>query len=231
MSNRPGKINDLQVPRGTIWNSKSTHYNPPIDPNTDIIQTWYHSHLCLQAAEVLTGGIIINGPSTANYDEDLGTMLLMDWSHTSAFNAWKSSRIYGLEIATQNGLINGSNTFNCDETTDAACIRGGKRCETSFVGGKKYRIRLVGSQADGYIKFTIDQRELALGFTYEVLNGFKLHWTVNTKNLEIDWAQPTLQIIDDGGSVFPTDSNIVDVAVQNQVRPAFTPSIPSFVFH
>lgn len=267
-------------------------------------------------------------------------MLLTDWSHTSAFDAWKSSGIYGLEIPTQNGLINGTNTFDCS-STDAACIGGGKRYETRFVKGKKYRFRLVGSQADGYIKFTIDnhvltviandlvpivpynttnvilasgqrydiivtanreagnfwlrsllqtscnlisndkaddvlgiiryegadttveptstsyeisdscgdepkeslvpwlkntvgaaysQKELALGFTYEVLNGFKFHWTVNTKYLEIDWAEPTLQIINDGGSAFPTDSNIVDVAVTNQVRPSFPPTIQLLPF-
>jgi hypothetical protein len=30
------------------------------------------------------GGIIINGPATGNYDEDLGNLFLNDWSHSTA---------------------------------------------------------------------------------------------------------------------------------------------------
>lgn len=43
--------------------------------------TWYHSHFALQAWEGILGGIIINGPATANYDEDLGMLFLNDWDH------------------------------------------------------------------------------------------------------------------------------------------------------
>ncbi|MBE7179882.1 MAG: multicopper oxidase domain-containing protein [Terriglobus roseus] len=34
--------------------------------------TWYHSHWALQAWEGVFGGIKINGPASANYDEDTG---------------------------------------------------------------------------------------------------------------------------------------------------------------
>src|SRR6266536_5421823 len=44
--------------------------------------TWCHSHFALQAWEGVLGGIIINGPATANYDEDLGVMFLNDWSRS-----------------------------------------------------------------------------------------------------------------------------------------------------
>lgn len=43
--------------------------------------SWYHSHFALQAWEGVFGGIIINGPATANYDEDLGVLMLNDWDH------------------------------------------------------------------------------------------------------------------------------------------------------
>jgi hypothetical protein len=43
--------------------------------------TWYHSHFALQAWQGILGGIIINGPATANYDEDLGMLFLNDWDH------------------------------------------------------------------------------------------------------------------------------------------------------
>lgn len=38
--------------------------------------TWYHSHWALQAWQGVFGGIIINGPATANYDTDLGMVFL-----------------------------------------------------------------------------------------------------------------------------------------------------------
>jgi FtsP/CotA-like multicopper oxidase with cupredoxin domain len=47
--------------------------------------TWYHSHFSLQYAEGLAGPLVINGPATADYDIDLGPVLVTDWSHVSAF--------------------------------------------------------------------------------------------------------------------------------------------------
>lgn len=38
--------------------------------------TWYHSHFALQAWEGIFGGIVINGPASANYDEDMGLVFL-----------------------------------------------------------------------------------------------------------------------------------------------------------
>lgn len=42
---------------------------------------WYHSHFALQAWQGIFGGIVINGPATADYDEDLGMLFLNDWDH------------------------------------------------------------------------------------------------------------------------------------------------------
>jgi FtsP/CotA-like multicopper oxidase with cupredoxin domain len=47
--------------------------------------TWYHSHFALQAWQGIFGGIVINGPATANYDEDLGMLFLNDWDHQVSF--------------------------------------------------------------------------------------------------------------------------------------------------
>lgn len=47
--------------------------------------TWYHSHFALQAWQGILGGIVINGPATANYDEDLGMLFLNDWDHEVSF--------------------------------------------------------------------------------------------------------------------------------------------------
>lgn len=62
----------------------------PTAPNEQITYTWratqygsswYHSHFALQAWQGIFGAIVINGPATANYDEDLGMLFLNDWDH------------------------------------------------------------------------------------------------------------------------------------------------------
>jgi FtsP/CotA-like multicopper oxidase with cupredoxin domain len=117
--------------------------------------TWYHSHYSLQYAEGLLGPLILNGPTTANYDEDLGMLFLQDWSHIPAFTRWPTARL-GAPPALENTLINGSNIFDCSTSTDAACIGGGKKFEMTFEAGKKYRIRLINVAIDGQFQFSID---------------------------------------------------------------------------
>ncbi|KAL1861180.1 hypothetical protein Plec18167_002884 [Paecilomyces lecythidis] len=111
---------------------------------------WYHSHFYVQAWDGVFGGIIINGPATANYDVDLGTMFLNDWYH-------KTADVLDLEAATSgpptatNGLINGTNSYN--DTL-------GARFETTFEAGTRYRIRLINAAADNHFRFMIDNHTL-----------------------------------------------------------------------
>lgn len=108
----------------------------------------------MQAWDGVFGGIIVNGPATANYDEDLGHVFLNDWSHVTA-------DVLALEAASsgpptsQNCLINGTNTWTEDDGTVV-----GSRFETNFVAGKRYRIRLVNGAADTHFRFTIDNHTL-----------------------------------------------------------------------
>jgi FtsP/CotA-like multicopper oxidase with cupredoxin domain len=117
--------------------------------------TWYHSHFTLQYADGLLGPMIVNGPATANYDEDLGVLMLSDWGHKSVFELWPVAQ-QGGPPTLENTLINGTNIYDCSTSTDAKCIGGGKRYETSFVAGKKYRIRLVNTAIDGHFRFSLD---------------------------------------------------------------------------
>lgn len=51
---------------------------------TDLLQ----SHITQQYGDGLLGPLIINGPATADYDEDLGMLFLSDWSHIPASELW-----------------------------------------------------------------------------------------------------------------------------------------------
>lgn len=128
---------------------------------------WYHSHWSLQLADGMYGPLIIHGPATANYDVDLGPVFLSDHFHKSVFITWTESAMYGgfpvrPSPNPPTGLFNGTNTYPCAKSDGPACLGTGKRSETFVQKGKKYRIRLLDAQTDGWMKFSIDGHKLTV---------------------------------------------------------------------
>ncbi|KAF2397485.1 hypothetical protein EJ06DRAFT_481637 [Trichodelitschia bisporula] len=119
--------------------------------------SWYHSHFALQAWEGVFGGIVIRGPTTANYDVDLGNLFLQDWSHQTVDELYMSAQLNG-PTAMDNGLINGTNVFGADG--DAA--QTGKRFEVNFEPGKSHLLRLVNVAIDTHFKFMIDNHTMTV---------------------------------------------------------------------
>jgi FtsP/CotA-like multicopper oxidase with cupredoxin domain len=119
--------------------------------------TWYHSHCALQAWEGIFGGIIINGPATADYDEDLGMMFLNDWSHQTVDELYIQAETSG-PPTLDNGLLNGTNVFGSDG--DAA--QTGSRFSVEFTNGTSYRLRLVNGAIDTHFKFSIDNHTMTI---------------------------------------------------------------------
>ncbi|KAI9048532.1 hypothetical protein LZ554_007365 [Drepanopeziza brunnea f. sp. 'monogermtubi'] len=113
--------------------------------------TWYHSHFALQAWEGVLGGIIINGPASANYDNDLGIMFLNDWTHETVDSLYHTAETSG-PPSLDNGLINGTNTYG-----DL-----GARFNMTVVAGETYRIRLVNGALDTHFKFMIDEHTMTV---------------------------------------------------------------------
>ncbi|KAJ4347142.1 uncharacterized protein N0V89_011080 [Didymosphaeria variabile] len=107
--------------------------------------SWYHSHYSLQAWNGVFGPMVIHGPATANYDEELEPIVLSDWTHQTCDELYSYAQTVG-PPELQNGLINGLNTFE----------DGGSRYETSFDSGKSYLIRIVNTAIDTHYKFAID---------------------------------------------------------------------------
>lgn len=130
-------------------------------PATQYGTTWYHSHFSLQYADGLYGPIIINGPASANYDTDLGTVMLTDWGHESAFALYDVAKI-GAPPTLENTLINGTNTFDCTSTTDANCLGTGSYFETTFEAGQSYRMRFINSATDAHFRLSIDNHNFTV---------------------------------------------------------------------
>lgn len=130
----------------------------PVAPDDTITYTWratqygsswYHSHFSLQAWEGVLGGIVINGPATANYDEDLGIVMLNDWDHQTVDELYSYAQTQG-PPTLDTGLINGTNVWE----------DGGSYFEVSVEEDTSYRIRLVNGAADTHFDFMIDNHTM-----------------------------------------------------------------------
>ncbi|KAI8261579.1 Laccase-2 [Colletotrichum sp. SAR 10_77] len=119
--------------------------------------TWYHSHFALQAWQGIFGGIIINGPATANYDEDLGMVFLNDWDHQTVDELYSTAETSG-PPTLDNGLINGTNVYG----DDGDSTQTGTRFNMTWTSGTSYRMRLVNAAVDTHWKFMIDNHTMTV---------------------------------------------------------------------
>ncbi|KAJ5652889.1 extracellular dihydrogeodin oxidase/laccase [Penicillium longicatenatum] len=134
---------------------------------------WYHSHFYVQAWDGVFGGVLINGPATANYDVDLGHVFLNDWYHQTADQLVLQAATGGPPTAP-NGLINGTNVWG----------ELGSRWETGFTPGTRYRIRVVNAAADQHFRFMIDDHELEV-----IANDFVPIVPFTTNQLSVGMGQ------------------------------------------
>jgi FtsP/CotA-like multicopper oxidase with cupredoxin domain len=218
--------------------------------------TWYHSHFILQYGDGLVGPLIINGPATANYDEDLGVIMLQDWGHKPASELWPILVAQGGGPPTlDNTIINGTNTFNCTGSTDSNCLGTGVRFETTFVSGTKYRMRIINTAVDAHFRFSIDGHTLqvigmdlvpivpyntssilvSIGQRYDIIvnanataNNYWLRATWQTSCSNNKNAANSLGIIryDSSSSADPTSTSTVASLASNCNDEALTSLVP-----
>jgi FtsP/CotA-like multicopper oxidase with cupredoxin domain len=91
------------------------------------------------------GAIHINGPASAEYDVDLGPLLLSDWTHPTAASLLEQASLKD-GYPMDNGLINGTNVFGGK----------GKRFEMNMETGTAYRLRLINTAMDTHYKVALD---------------------------------------------------------------------------
>ena len=120
----------------------------------------------MQYSVGLQGPIIIHGPATADYDEDLGTVTLQDWAHKSFFALWWYDRVFfpptpQLPPSLASSLINGKNVIPYN-ITDPRYVGNTTRAEWHFEKGKKYRMRLINTGVYSNMRFSIDNHTLTV---------------------------------------------------------------------
>ena len=111
--------------------------------------SWYHSHLGVQYGDGVLGAMVVNGPSTANYDVDLGPLPVSDWYYqTASTRSYIVAHTNGRPPTTaDNGLIN---------STMVSKKGTGKYAVTNITKGKKYKLRLINAAVDNHFKVSLD---------------------------------------------------------------------------
>ncbi|BFZ65417.1 hypothetical protein YB2330_006583 [Saitoella coloradoensis] len=152
MDGVPGVTQTPIPPGGNFtYHFKADHYG----------QSWYHSHFSLQYIEGVLGPLTVYGPTSANYDVDLGPLMLEDWRHLSAFKVMRNFSHSGLGAGAVlenavNLLLNGTNVFNNSGTIIGAHLN------VTVEPGKKYKMGLVGSCGENSVYFSIDKHNFTI---------------------------------------------------------------------
>ncbi|KAB8233985.1 multicopper oxidase [Aspergillus alliaceus] len=142
--------------------------------------TWYHSRIGLQAWRGVFGTIKINGPASANYNEDKGFVVLNDWDIITVDELFDSAQTRG-PPALDNGLINKMNVPG----TVGYANQTGSRWNTPFTEGTSYRFRLVNAAIDTHFKFMIDNHTMTV-----IASDLVPIEPYNTTVLDIAMGQP-----------------------------------------
>ncbi|KAK8038044.1 hypothetical protein PG994_014811 [Apiospora phragmitis] len=119
--------------------------------------SWYHSHYSSQYPDGVSGPLVIHGPSSADWDIDLGPIMISDWVHETAFRAYEvemTNDTTAFPPATDSILVNGIGHYN--GSTD------GPYYETVLTPGKNHTLKLInGAVATSFI-FKIDDHNLTV---------------------------------------------------------------------
>lgn len=115
----------------------------------------------------LVGPMIIHGPSNADYDIDIGPVFLQDYYHKEYFSIVQDVVKSGGDPKpfSDNNLINGKMTFDCftkDKGDHTRCSSNAGISQFTFQKGKKHRLRLINSGAEGIQRFSIDEHEMVV---------------------------------------------------------------------
>lgn len=110
--------------------------------------------------------MIIYGPKSADYDIDLGPVLLTDYYHESYFDLVEEvmgTNLTMIAPKSLNNLINGKMDYNCSLVTDGTpCTDYAGLSKFHFMTGKKHRLRLINAGAEGIQKFSIDDHTMTV---------------------------------------------------------------------
>lgn len=200
----------------------------------------YHSHFSAQYANGVVGPIVIHGPASANYDIDLGPLMVSDWYYGAAdqilerVNSLNNSYIPGVPGAaptSDNVLFNGLNV-NVDGTS-------GQYQSLTLTPGKKHLLRLINPSVENTFTVSLVDHSFTVIATdfvpIEPVNVTSLYLAVGQRYdviVEANqaagsyWFNATLPNGPCGTSYNSYPAAIVSYSGANSTKPASTGSAP-----
>ncbi|KAK0630942.1 multicopper oxidase-domain-containing protein [Bombardia bombarda] len=123
--------------------------------------SWYHSHYSLQYPDGVAGPLIIHGPTSDEWDIDVGPILVADWTHETAFEVFncEAYQCGGQETPPKSDgiVVNGVGPFKQGNGQFTV-----NYFNATFKPGKKHLLRLInGSAASSYV-FSIDNHTMTV---------------------------------------------------------------------
>jgi FtsP/CotA-like multicopper oxidase with cupredoxin domain len=118
------------------------------------------------------GGIVFDGPTSSNYDLDLGPYIFTE--DYSGLTAWQVNAIaqQALQVgipppAASSITINGTGQTNGQGTPD----------QVTITTGKKYRLRLINGGIDSYVRVSLDNHIMTVtSADFVPINPFTTEW-------------------------------------------------------
>ncbi|KIX03672.1 uncharacterized protein Z518_07225 [Rhinocladiella mackenziei CBS 650.93] len=114
---------------------------------------WYHSHVSTQYGDGVRGPMIIHGPATANYDIDMGTVMIDDTFNVTVAQQYERVAHTG-PTGTVNYLLNGKNT--------KPDLSAGQHALWSVQQGKKHLFRLINSASQNMYSVHFDNHVMTV---------------------------------------------------------------------
>lgn len=148
----------LGIIHTTRHSIQASYTHPPTFSGTNI------------AADGLLGPMIIHGPENADYDIDLGPVLLTDTYHKPYYETVKVvmaplDQGGNPRPASDNNLINGKMDFDCSTVAEGdttPCNSNAGISKFTFTTGKTHRLRLINAGAEGLQRFSIDGHKMTV---------------------------------------------------------------------
>lgn len=97
--------------------------------------------------------LVIYGPTSANWDIDLGPILISDWIHDTAYIAY-DVEMQGRAVSTDSIVVNGQGHYQN--------VTGGSYYQTCFTPGKKHLLKLINGASTTSFKFSIDNHTMTV---------------------------------------------------------------------
>jgi FtsP/CotA-like multicopper oxidase with cupredoxin domain len=111
--------------------------------------TWYHSHYSSQYSDGVAAPLLIHGPNSDEWDEEWTPIMISDWIHKSAFEAFHTE-LFGPGLPAGDSIVvNGTGRYN----------GGGDYYRNTFEAGKKYLIRIINASTGFHFHFSIDNHK------------------------------------------------------------------------